>query len=75
MGYSNMGPNLAPLRDMTFWNLSALDFDLLRSSKVKSDSATSLPIYDFLVVSNVNHMSISHHLAVIADQKIFSYLL
>ncbi len=43
MVYSNglyiIGPNLAPLRDMTLWNLIDHEFDLSRSLKVKSDSA------------------------------------
>ncbi len=40
--------NLAPLRDRTLSNMSALDFDLSRSLKVKADNAIRLPIYDFL---------------------------
>ncbi len=42
--------------------------------KVKIDSAIGLPIYDFLLVSNNNLMCTSHHLAVIAVRKCFSYL-
>ncbi len=34
-------------------------------SKVKSNGAFELPIYDFLLVSNSKDMSISHHLAVL----------
>ncbi len=67
---SNIGPNSAPLRDRTLWNLSGLNFDLSRSLKVKSDHAIQLPIYDFLLVSKSNHMSIFNHL-VIAGQKVF----
>ena len=52
-----------------------LEFDLSRSLKVKFNGAVRLPIYDFLLVSNNNYMSNSHHLGVIATRKIFSYLL
>ncbi len=52
---SNIGPNLAPLRDIRLWNPSDLDLDLLRSFKVKSNTAVGLSIYEFLSVSNSNH--------------------
>ncbi len=57
---SNIGPNLAPLREIRLWNPSNLGFDLSRSLKVKSNGAVGLYIYDFVSVSNSNHMSISH---------------
>ena len=34
--------------------------------KVKSNGAVELPIYDFLLMSNSNHMPTSHRLAVAA---------
>ena len=52
-----------------------LEFDLSGSLKVKSNGAGGLPIYDFPLVSNSNYMYNSHHLGVIATQKISSYLL
>ena len=55
--------------------MNDLEFDLSESLKVKSNGAVGLPIYDFLLVSNSNHMSISHRLGVIATWKFFSYLL
>ena len=45
------------------------------SLKVKSNGAIRLPIYDFLLVSNSNYMTNSHHLGVIATRKKVSYLL
>ncbi len=75
---SNIGPNWAPLRDISLVSLqnpSDLDFDLSRSLKVKSNGSVGLPIYDFLLVSNSNYMSNSHPLGVIAARKKFSYLL
>ncbi len=53
MFYGNM-PNSAPLQDISFRNLSDLDFDLSRSLRVKCDSVTGLPIYPFLVMFNSN---------------------
>ena len=38
-------------------NLVDLEFDLLRSLRVKSNGAVGLSIYDFLLVSNSNYMS------------------
>ena len=67
---SNIGPNYALLQD----NMSDFDFDLSRSLQVRSNGAVRLTIYDILLMSNSNHMSISCHLGVIATQ-IFSYLL
>ncbi len=49
-----------------------LEFDFSRSLKVKSNSAVGLPIYDFLLMSN---MSSSHRLGFIATRKLFSCLL
>ncbi len=37
-----------------------LEFDLSRSPKVKSNDAVGLSIYEFLLMSNSNHMFISH---------------
>ncbi len=39
--------------------MSEFEFDLSRSLKVKSNGAARLPIYDFPLVANSNHMSIS----------------
>ncbi len=81
MFISNIGSNLAPLPDIGLQNLIDFDFDndlyfdLLRSLQVKSNGALGLPIYDILLVSNINHMSVSHHVGVIATGKKFSYLL
>ena len=72
---SNISPNFAPLRDMTLWNLIDLEFDFSKSFYVKYDGAIYLPIYNSPLVSNSNYTSISHRLAVIAAQKICSYLL
>ena len=51
---SNIWPSSAPLRDISFQNLSDLDFDLSRSLRVKCDSVIGLPIYAFLLVFNSN---------------------
>ena len=53
---SNIGPNLAPLPDIRLRNLSdlAIDFDLLRSLKVKCEGAIGLFIYGFLSMFNNN---------------------
>ena len=40
-----------------------------RSLKLKGNSAVRLPIYDFLSVTNSDHMSISHRLAVIGTVR------
>ncbi len=72
---SNIGPNQAPLRDIRLQNLCDLDFDLSRSLKVKSSGAFRLAIYDFILVSNSNYMSVCHRLEVLDTQKLFSYLL
>ena len=40
-GYSNIGPNLSPLR---YIRLGDLDFDLLKSLKVKCNGAVGLHI-------------------------------
>ena len=37
-----------------------LDFDLSRSLKVKFNGPVELSISEFLLISNSNHMSISH---------------
>ena len=52
---SNIGPNYALLRDISFQkNLGDFDFDLSRSLKVKSSGAIGLPIYGFLLMCNSN---------------------
>ncbi len=68
---SNIGPNLAPLRDISLQNLGDLDFDLSRSLKVRSNGAVGLPIYDFLLMSNSNYVSNWHRLGVRATQNFF----
>ncbi len=68
----NIWPKSAPLHDIEHQNLNDLDFDLSRSLKVKCD-VIGLAIHDFLFYCN--HMSDSHHLALIATQNVFSYLL
>ncbi len=50
----NMRPNLAPLRDMTLWNLIDLECDLSRSLKVKCDSVIGLPIDGFILMVTSN---------------------
>ena len=67
---SNIGLNQAPQRDISLKNLG-----VSRSFKVKSTGAVGLPIYDFVSVSNSNYVSNLHRLEVIANRKIFSYLL
>ncbi len=54
-----MSPNLAHLRDIRLRNLSDLDFDLSRSSKViyeghSGEGAIGLPLYDFPLMFNSN---------------------
>ncbi len=75
---SNIRPNSAPLRDITcirLQNLGDLEFDLSRSLKVICDSVIGLPICFPIDIYN-NHMSNSHHLALIATQNVFfSYVL
>ncbi len=52
---SNTWPNSASFaRYIRLWNLSDLDFDLLRSLKVKYDSVIRLPLYGFLLLFNNN---------------------
>ncbi len=51
---SNIGPNLRLLYEIWLLNLSDLEFDLLRSLKVKYDSVIELHIYDFLLMFNSN---------------------
>ncbi len=46
---SNIGPNSAPLGDISLWNLSSLDIDLSRSLKVKCD-VIGVSIYGFLYI-------------------------
>ena len=53
-------------------SLSDLDFDRSRSLKVKCDGVIGLSIYGFLLIYINNHRSISHRLAVIATQNVFS---
>ena len=68
---SNIGPNLASLRDIRLRHLCDLEFDLSRSLKVKSSGAVGLSIYDFLLITNSNYMSTSHSLR---DICIFIYI-
>ncbi len=63
---SNIGPNQAPLQDISH---------LSRSLKVKSNGAVGLPIYDFLLVSNSNQVSNSHRLGVTQPLKNVLHLL
>ncbi len=51
---SNIWPNSAPLQDIRLQNLSDLEFDLLRSLKVKCDSVIELHIYAFLSMFHSN---------------------
>ncbi len=69
---SNVWPNSAPLRDTKPRNLSDLDFDLSMSFKVKCDFSVNIW---FPIGICSNYMSISHRLAPIATQNVFSYLL
>ena len=71
---SNIGPNMAPLRDISLQNMSDLEFNLSRSLKVKCNGAVRLSIFDFLLLSNSNYMSNSHRLAVTLE-KIFLSLI
>ncbi len=57
-------PNLVPLQRISLQSrLHDLDLDLSWSLKIKSSGIVELPVYEFLLVSNNNHMSTSHHLA------------
>ncbi len=57
------------LGDIRLRNLSDL------ALKVTYNGAIKLPIYDFLLVSNIIHMSISHRLADNSRSNFFFYLL
>ena len=73
---SNIRPNSAPLQDNRVGNLSDLEFDLSRSRKIKCDGVIGLSIYGFLFICIATaYMSISHRLAIIATQNVFSYLI
>ncbi len=50
---------MAPLQDKSVKNMSS------RSLKVKCNGADGLPIYDFVLMSNSNYMSLYHRLGVI----------
>ncbi len=52
-----------PVRDIRPRNLRS--FDILRLLKIKSNGALGLPICDFILMSNSNHMFISRRLAVL----------
>ncbi len=41
----NIGPNKAPLLDISLQNLGDLEFDLSRSLKVESNGAIGAPLY------------------------------
>ncbi len=49
---SNIGPNSAPLRDISYCNPSDLDFDLSGSLKGKSDDVIELARYGFPLMIN-----------------------
>ena len=66
---SNIEPNIAPLGGIRPWNLVDHDFDLLRSLKVKSNGAVVFSIYEFLLMTNSNHFSISHRFGYICTSK------
>ncbi len=55
---------MAHLQDISVQNISDLEFDPSMSLKVKSNGTVELPIYDLLLVSNSDYMSISHRLGV-----------
>ncbi len=59
--------------DPIFWRLGAKIYPIrnltLRSFKVKSSSMAEFAIYEFLLVSNSNYMSISHQLGDICTRK------
>ncbi len=65
---------MALLGVITVQNLGDLEFDLSRSLKVRSNGAVGLRIYNFLLVCNSNHTTLSHHLGVVATGNFFSYL-
>ncbi len=50
----------APLGGILFQTLTDLHFDLSKSFSVKCHVAAGLPVYDFPLVSNSNHVSIFH---------------
>ncbi len=47
---------LSLLRDMSFQNVSDLDFDLSRPLRLKTDAATELPIHGFILVYGLTRM-------------------
>ncbi len=63
MFHSRIWPSLATLRDIRPQNLTALEFDLSRSLKVRSNvyGAAGLPKYHSLLLCNITHMSVFHH--------------
>ena len=64
---SNIGPNVAPLRDIRLWNQSDLDFNLSRSLNVKSDGVIGLAIYAFQFTVN---STIGPNLAPLRDIRV-----
>ena len=72
---SNIWPKPAPLQDLSdLRNLSDLEFDLSRSLKVSVMVSFTLHVW-FSIDIYGNYMSVSHRLALIAGQNVFSYLL
>ncbi len=70
---SNIWPNSTSLQDTSPQNLSDVQLDI---STFQGHSRSNLIVQlDFLLVSNSNHMAISHCLAVIDIRNFFSHLL
>ncbi len=51
--------SMCNIRSPAIQHASDLDFDLLRSPKLKCDGVTGLPIYDFLLMFNSNIWPVS----------------
>ncbi len=76
---SNIWPNSAPLQDIRLQNLSDLELDLSRSSKVKCDDVIGLSICGFLlnVTACLTDRTCGHSKYVFSypTQNVFSYRL
>ena len=55
--------------------MSSLEFELPRSLNDNSNGSVGFLLYDFLLVPNNNHMSISHRLPAIGTETFFLSIL
>ncbi len=59
MSNSNISFNQGPLRNTNLQNPTDFDFYLSGSFNVKPNGAIGLPMYNFSLMSNSNHMYLS----------------